>query len=127
MSGKKVVLDTNFLLVPYQFGIDVFVEIERVLQVPHEFIIPSGVIGEVERLGKGKGKEGAAARFAAKLLGKNKCTVVPSEGNVDNWIFEYALKEEVVVATNDRLLRNRLKKRRVKVISLRSRSGIGVV
>jgi rRNA-processing protein FCF1 len=127
MSGKKVVLDTNFLLVPYQFGIDVFVEIERVLQVPHEFIIPSGVIGEVERLGKGKGKEGAAARFAAKLLGKNKCTVVPSEGNVDNWIFEYALKEEAVVATNDRLLRNRLKKRRVKVISLRSRSGIGVV
>jgi len=127
MSGKKVVLDTNFLLVPYQFGIDVFVEIERVLQVPHEFIIPSGVIGEVERLGKGKGKEGAAARFAAKLLGKNKCTVVPSEGNVDNWIFEYALKEEAVVATNYRLLRNRLKKRRVKVISLRSRSGIGVV
>ena len=127
MSGKKVVLDTNFLLVPYQFGIDVFVEIERVLQVPHEFIIPSGVIGEVERLGKGKGKEGAAARFATKLLGKNKCTVVPSEGNVDNWIFEYALKEEAVVATNDRLLRNRLKKRRVKVISLRSRSGIGVV
>jgi rRNA-processing protein FCF1 len=127
MNSKKVVLDTNFLLVPYQFGIDVFVEIERVLQVPHEFIIPSGVIGEVERLGKGKGKEGAAARFAAKLLGKNKCTVVPSEGNVDNWIFEYALKEEAVVATNDRLLRNRLKKRRVKVISLRSRSGIGVV
>ncbi len=127
MSAKKVVLDTNFLLVPYQFGIDVFVEIERVLEVPHEFIIPSGVIGELERLGKGKGKEGAAARFAKKLIGKNKCTVVPGEGNVDNWIFEYAVREEALVATNDRALRNRLKNRRVKVISLRSRSGIGVV
>lgn len=127
MSGKKVVLDTNFLLVPYQFGLDVFVEIEHVLEVSHELIVPSGVIGELEKLGKGKGKEGAAARFALKLLEKNKCTVVPSEGNVDDWIFNYAVKEGALVATNDRPLRNRLKNERVKVISLRSRSGIGVV
>ncbi|MEM4272094.1 MAG: hypothetical protein QXH30_00745 [Candidatus Bilamarchaeaceae archaeon] len=127
MSRKKVVLDTNFLLVPYQFGIDIFTEMERVLEGPHEFIIPSGVALELEKIGKGKGKEGAAARFAARLVAKMGCRIVPSEGNVDDWIFEYALKEGAAVATNDRPLRNRLKRNRVKVISLRSRCGIGVV
>lgn len=127
MSGKKVVLDTNFLLVPYQFGLDIFIEIERILEVPHEFIVPSGVVAELEGLGKGKGKEGAAARFALKLLGAHKCTSVESAGNVDGWILEYAPSEGALVATNDRSLRNRLKKRGVKVISLRSRASIGVV
>lgn len=124
---KKVLLDTNFLLVPYQFKIDVFTKIEELLEQPHQFIVPSGVIGELEKLGKGKGKEGAAARLGLKLIAHNKPIVVESEGNVDNWILGYAGKTGVIVATNDRKLRVKLKKNRVKVISLLSRSKVGVV
>lgn len=124
---KKVLLDTNFLLVPYQFKIDVFTKIEELLEQPHQFIVPSGVIGELEKLGKGKGKEGAAARLGLKLIAHNKPIVVESEGNVDSWILGYAGKTGVIVATNDRKLRVKLKKNRVKVISLLSRSKVGVV
>ncbi len=124
---KKVLLDTNFLLVPYQFRIDIFEEIGELIDGPHSFILPSGVMGELEKLSKGKGKEGAAARFALKLLGARKPAEVKSSGNVDDWIVEYARGSGIVVATNDRRLRGRLKKNRVKVISVCSRSRLGVV
>lgn len=124
---KKIVLDTNFLLVPYQFGIDIFGKIELVMEQPFELVVPSGVVSELEGLSRGRGKEGAAARFALKLLGLNKHTLLESRGNVDDWIVGYATGEGAIVATNDRPLRERLKKRHVKVISLRSRSVLGVV
>ena len=124
---KKVVLDTNFLLVPYQFKIDVFRQIERLLEAPHEFIVPTGVVSELKKLAKGRGKEGAASRFALKLLGAYKVTKVRSKGDVDGWIAEYAVKENAIVATNDVELRNRLKKGGVKMIALRSRARLGLV
>lgn len=124
---KKVVLDTNFLLVPYQFKINVFRQIEELLEVPHELIVPSGVVSELRKLSKGRGKEGAAARFALKLLGAYGVTKVRSAGEVDGWIAEYAARENAMVATNDVELRNRLKKGGVKMIALRSRARLGVV
>ncbi len=127
MIPKKVLLDTNFLLVPYQFKLDIFTKIEEMLEVPHSFVVPTGVVGELEKLSKGKGKEGAAARFGLKLLRFREHEMVESSGNVDNWIVEYAKEKGLMVATNDRALRVKLKKKRVKVISLLSRSKVGVV
>jgi len=127
LSKKVVLLDTNFLLVPYQFKLDVFTKLDELIEVPHLFLVPSGVKGELEKLAKGKGKEGAAARFALKVLAVRKPEEVESDGNVDDWILAYATKNKVIVATNDRILRGRLKKNRVKVISLLSRSRVGVV
>jgi len=127
VKDKVVLLDTNFLLVPYQFKLDIFTKLDELIEVPHSFLVPSGVRGELEKLAKGKGKEGAAARFAIKLLAVRKPEEVASEGNVDDWILKYATKNKIIVATNDRNLRGRLKKNRVKVISLLSRSRVGVV
>jgi len=124
---RKVLLDTNFLLVPYQFKLDIFTKIEELLEVPHAFVVPTGVVGELEKLAKGRGKEGAAARFGLKLLRNREHESVESSGNVDEWILKYAKEEGMFVATNDRALRVKLKKNRVKVISLLSRSKVGVV
>jgi len=124
---RKVLLDTNFLLVPYQFKLDIFTKIEEMLETPHSFVVPTGVVEELEKLSKGKGKEGAAARFGLKLLKLKKHESIESSGNVDNWIRDYAKGKGIIVATNDRALRVKLKKNRVKVISLLSRSKVGVV
>jgi hypothetical protein len=121
------VLDTNFLLVPYQFGVDVLKGMEELLEAPHKLIVPTGVVKELEKLGKGKGKEGAAARLALKIIGLKEVEKVKSAGIVDDWIAEYAEREGAVVCTNDAVLRHRLKKAGVKVVSLRSRSRLGVV
>ena len=127
MIPRKVLLDTNFLLVPYQFKLDIFTKIEEMLETPHSFVVPTGVVGELEKLSKGKGKEGAAARFGLKLLKLKEHESIESSGNVDNWIRDYAKGKGIIVATNDRALRVKLKKNRVKVISLLSRSKVGVV
>ncbi|HNT60654.1 MAG TPA: hypothetical protein PKJ97_01610 [Candidatus Bilamarchaeaceae archaeon] len=124
---RQVVLDTNFLLLPLQFKINIFGQIEGLLEIPHGMVVPSGVVGELKAISHGKGKDGAAARFALGLIGKGKARVVPSTGNVDDWIVEYAVKEGAIVATNDMLLRNRLKKGGVKVIAMRSRARLAVV
>jgi rRNA-processing protein FCF1 len=124
---KKVLLDTNFMLVPYQFKLDIFNGIEKAIEAPHSFVIPTGVVNELKVLSKGRGKEGAAARFALKLVKLHKHESVESSGNVDEWILGYATERGIIVATNDRALREKLKRKRVKVLSLRSRSTIGVV
>lgn len=120
-------MDTNFLLLPLQFKINIFEQIEGLLEFPHEMVVPSGVVGELRAISRGKGKNGAAARFALGLIKNRKARVVPSTKNVDDWIMEYAKKEGAIVATNDVLLRNRLKKEGVKVIAMRSRTRLAVV
>jgi hypothetical protein len=124
---RRVLLDTNFLLVPYQFGLDIFLEMREVFEGEYVLVVPTGVVGELEKLGKGRGKEGAAARFGLKLLSLREHERVESSGNVDEWILGYAQKEKAVVATNDRALREKLKRKRVKVLSLISRARIGIV
>ena len=124
---KKIVLDTNFLLVPYQFKVSIFTQLEGLVEGPCELLLPSGVLSELKKLSKGKGKEGGAARFALKLVSAQKPREVKSSGNVDEWIFRFAKEEGAMVATNDRILRDKLKKSGVKVISLRSRSRLGVI
>lgn len=119
-------LDTNFLLLPYQFRVDIRRQIEELLEAPHELIVPTGVVSELRKLGKGRGKEGAAARFALKLVGLMGAKKVRSSGNVDGWIAEYAVREGAVVCTNDVGLRHKLKNGGVKMIVLRSRSRLGV-
>lgn len=119
-------LDTNFLLLPYQFRIDIRKQIEELLEAPHELIVPSGVVSELRKLGKGRGKEGAAARFALRMVGLIGARIVRSSGKVDDWIADYAVKEGAVVCTNDAGLRHKLKNGRVKMIVLRSRSRLGV-
>ncbi len=124
---RKVLLDTNFLLVPYQFKLDVFEKMKDVFEGDYSLVVPSGVVGELKRLSLGRGKEGAAARFGLKLLSLREHEGVESSGNVDEWILEYAQKERAVVATNDKALREKLKRKRVKVLSLISRARIGIV
>ena len=123
----KVVMDTNFLLVPFQFKVSVVRQIEELLEEPHELVVPTGVVSELGKLSKGKGKEGAGARLALKIIEAYKMRRVKSRGNVDDWIAEYAAKEGAVVCTNDVGLRHKLKNGGVKIIVLRSRARLGFV
>ena len=54
----KVLLDTNFLLVPIRFGVDIFTEAERALNQLVELTVSTGVLREMEAL-----KEEAGPKF----------------------------------------------------------------
>ena len=44
----QVILDTNFLAVPAQFGVDIFSEIERVVERRVEFVLLESTVKEIE-------------------------------------------------------------------------------
>lgn len=129
MPPRQVVLDTNFLMLPFQFKIDIFSELEYLIDVSHAFVVSSGSVGELRRLSRKKGKDGMPARLALKMLEANKgrVAVVRSDRPVDDWIVEHAGKSGAIVCTNDSGLRQRLKAMRVKVVSLRGKTKIGFV
>ncbi len=129
MPPRKIIIDTNFFLIPYQFKIDILTELEHLIDVHHIFIITSKTVKELEKISKNAGKQGAAGRLALKILEANKGTIemVESDRPVDRWIEEYAEKHGAIVCTNDIRLKNKLKDNGIKVISLRGKTKIGYV
>jgi rRNA-processing protein FCF1 len=120
-----VVLDTNFLTVPAQFGVDVFSEAERVLERSIEFILLDSVLdeikGKLERAGKTDGR-----MFKVALDLTERCKVVEidqsmKESPVDNQLLEYTVSVRGVLATNDKELRERASERGIPVLMLRGK------
>ena len=121
-SGRvRVLLDTNALLMPAQFGIDLYGELLGLFG-DFEPITLEEVVGELSGLARGRGRDAAAARVGLAMA--RRSTVVPSgstaEG-VDNRVIEYARREGCVVVTNDRELRNALLREGIDVVSMRRR------
>ncbi len=116
---KTIVIDTNFLLIPWQFKVDIFTEIERVCRFPYELKIVEGTIGELQNLlEKGDSKEKKAAKFALSLVKQYKLGVIEAdEGDVDSTIAN--LPKGTIVATQDGGLKRRLKEKGLAVIVLR--------
>ncbi|MEA1868669.1 MAG: DNA-binding protein [Euryarchaeota archaeon] len=119
----KIIIDTNALMVPAEFGVDIFSELAALGF--DEWIVPSGVARELEgiaSLGRGKGRD--AARVALSLL--NQCRTIETAegtaGTVDDSIMELAVEMKVAVFTNDAELKGRLREGGVKVVYLRQRS-----
>jgi len=121
---KRVILDTNFLTIPYQFGIDIFEEIDRVVEDNYELTTLDCVVEELKKLEKSRGKSATAARVALILIKEKNIKVIKTgKKNVDIKIYRMADKN-TIVATNDRELKRRLKNKNVKVLYLRSKKHI---
>ncbi|MEW6721947.1 MAG: PIN domain-containing protein [Candidatus Micrarchaeota archaeon] len=129
MAPRPVVLDTNFLLVPFQFKIDILRELDYLIDYSHRYVISSRTMSELKKLAARIGKDGMAARLAVKLVEANsgKIDIVESGEHVDDWIAEYAAGNRAIVCTNDSGLRRRLRALDIKVVSMKSKSRLGFV
>lgn len=122
-----VLLDTNALMMPSQFRIDLFEELRDLLGA-YEPVVLVEVVEELRRLSEGHGKDAAAARLGLEI--SRKCTIVESgsdEGTVDGRISGYAGQHGGMVLTNDRALRNQLLIQRIQVISLKNQKKLGLI
>ncbi len=119
-SGRvRVLLDTNALLMPAQFGIDLYDEL-LALFGDFEPVTLEEVVGELSGLARGHGRDAAAARVGLAMA--RRSTVVPSGSTaerVDDRVIEYARREGCVVVTNDRELRNALLAEGIDVVVMR--------
>lgn len=124
MSELSVVVDTNFLMIPGLFGVDIFSELDRVLDRKFKLIIPEPVVKELNRLARGASAERSAAKIALALVRRGR--VVKTDAPADDAILELAEGESTVVGTNDARLRKELRARGVPVIYLRQKSHLAV-
>ena len=65
----KVLLDTNFLLIPANFRVDIFSEIDRICDFKYQIVVLDKTIDELNKIiEKQKGKHKQAAGLGLKLL-----------------------------------------------------------
>lgn len=125
MGDLWVVMDANFLMIPEEHGVDIFSEIDRILDRRYELVVPEVVLGELERLKrKGSPSERRAARVALQLAERTK--KVPSEESADEEILRLAQEKDCVVGTNDSVLRKRLRQMGTPTIFLRQKSHLDI-
>ena len=145
MIRKEVIVDTNALLIPGEFGVDIFEELERLGYV--HIIVPKMVLTELDRLRQRpglKGKEKIAANVGYSLIRKytdtseqermsTGCTisieegageeeVEKGEGDTDEMIAALALKRKAAVLTNDEELRTKLSQAGIATVYLRGKN-----
>ncbi len=120
----RILFDTNFLMIPLRFGVDVFEEAERVLNQPPEYYVTRSVLKEIAQL-----KQGASPSFVKELSFAEKiaerCSVLEVEvedgESVDDSILRTAENKRFIVGTADAELRKKLRDAGVKVLVLRQR------
>ena len=125
-----VVIDTNFLVIPAQFSVDIFAETERVIERGVEFVVLSSVLREIEMMAHDSESVAEQRTFRLALELTKRCKVVeydPEEDlSVDEQILVYAQSVGGVLATNDRKLRDRAREKGVPVLRLRGKKTLSL-
>jgi len=124
-----VLLDSNFLFVPFRFGVDIYEELGRLFSSYVRCLVPRTVMVELESLKRGA-KPGflREINFAIKIA--EICEIYedslgPGE-TVDQSLVRVASEQGFYVATNDAELRKALRNEGVSSIFLRQRSFLEV-
>jgi rRNA-processing protein FCF1 len=125
----KVILDSSILFVPFQFSVDIFEELARLLNRRFEPILLSPTYEELQTIAQsGSTKRKRQAALALKLA--QKCSRVNVEKDEkeshDDVIVRVASETAYYVATNDRDLRKKLRSINVPVIYLRQKSNLAL-
>jgi rRNA-processing protein FCF1 len=123
----EVIMDSNALFAAMEFQIDIFGELERLLNRRFELVVLSPVRHELKFLAAaGSPKIQKMAAFAIGLTEKCKLVEVPSAETVDDAIIKAAAKKRTPVFTNDAELRKRLRDISVPVIYVRQKSHLAI-
>ncbi len=123
---QKIALDTNFLLIPGQFGVDIFDEMQRRLDFRYKVFILSGTMDELDRIiEKDKNKDKIAANISRELIKAKDINIITSEPgeDVDDGLVSLSGKG-YIIATQDMELKRRIPHRK---IVLRQRKYIQLV
>ncbi len=120
---SKVIIDTNGLMIPGQFGIDIFSELQQLGFF--SYIVPSASVKELEKIvSTGRSKDRTAAKIALSLL--DRCTIIDRNGYADDIIIDLAVGMDAAVLTNDIELKKRLCSKGVTNVYLRDRTRLSI-
>ena len=112
-----VILDSNALIMVFQFRINLESELNRILG-SYEIVVPSTIKKELKTL---------RDRYAKSALSfSERYRTISANGNPDDSIIELAEKEKGVVVTNDRILKKRLREKNIPVVYLRGKNHLEI-
>ena len=110
-STKKVILDTNFSLIPAQFGVDIFEGINNILLGRNEVFMLDKSIKELEKIAEEqKGALKRQVKLTKALIEAKSIKIIATEGkeSVDDILVNYS-KQGYYIATQDKELKRRIK------------------
>jgi rRNA-processing protein FCF1 len=117
---KTIIPDTNTLMAIGQFKLDIFSELERICDFKYEIVVLDRIVEELEKIRKGK----ESAKLALAVIRQKGIKIIKTEGgHVDDILVELA-KEEAIIITQDRELKERIKKADGKVMTIRQKKKI---
>ncbi len=133
MQKTRVILDTNFAMIPGQFRVDIYTEFARILNFPYELCIFKATLVELQKLAKSNGKDGAAAKLALVLIKQQNLKILPNSfknnGVEEHYTDAIIVAESTprdIVCTQDKALKRALKDNNVAIITLQSQKRLGL-
>jgi len=110
----RVILDTNFLVSAIKNKIQLFESLEELPEV-EEIVVPLEVLTELEKIMQSREtttEEKEAATLAEFIIKKKNLTIVPLGTNdVDAGILRYCVQNPCIVATLDRVLKEKIRQK----------------
>ena len=123
---KTVILDSNAILMLFEFSLDLESELIRLLG-KYKIIIPSPVVKELIFLSnEGKGQKKINAKASLELIKKYDIFDIDAK-TTDNAVLITAKKTNGIVVTNDKELRKKLKEISIKVIFLKGKKTLELI
>lgn len=116
----RALLDTNFLMIPGEFKVDIFSELLSLGYI--ETFTIDLVVKELEKFSTRGGKVSKCARLAIELVRNCGVTVLKTSGDVsqvDSEIFRLARDRGYVICTQDKELIKRINDAGMRLITLR--------
>jgi len=118
----KIILDTNFLVSANKFKVDVFSQLRG-----NQIFVLDTVIEELKNISKGKSKDSTAAKVALESIKRKGLKILKSkESETDLSLLNYS-KKSYVIATHDKILKNKINKIGKKIIVIRQRKYVAFV
>lgn len=118
---RPVILDSNALMMQFQFHVDIESELDRILDFPYTVVVPHLVLDELGGIAKeSSGKDQHEARMALELARDFETREAPTDG--DDGIVQLADELGGIVVTNDKILRARLRAKDIPNVHMRSKA-----
>lgn len=118
---RKILLDTNFLVAPFQLNVSIFEELDDMYPYCQIYTLD-------DALQEAKSIEGGKyGKLVEKLINVQDIEVLETEGegSVDDLLVD--ISDEFVIATNDKELKNRLTDEGKEVVFIRSKSHLQAI
>ena len=119
----KIILDTNFLFIPFKFNVDIIREFERLFSKNYKFFIFSSTLKELDNLKNKKSKDRKLIPLIEKFLINYNVSIIEVNENYTDRVILKNLNENYIVATNDIELRKKIlqKNLSIKILILRQK------